>query len=323
MAVIGSRSNTFKVDFNNFKTRPSFADIHSFVNGTLGLRPDQLVRLQMHHVHNCAYIKCIDQQTAEMVVNLHNEKHHIVVDGVQNKVHLSMDDGCILVKVHDLSENVTNDDITVSLKQYGEVHYVKEQVWGSTFAYKGISSGVRIAKMTLRRHIKSVITIQTEQTLISYKNQPKSCLHCLQPIHPGKTCTDNRKANRNTQPCSAKQTAETMPSLTQLQNPADQTQRGNNTDQEQQPQRPQRNVRKLSTPESTSPPPKRVDRKPATASTTTKDEESDNNDSDMDSVSSVNLTDSEPEPARDDVDKWIERFNKHSRKVEKKMRKLR
>lgn len=80
----------------------------------------------MHHVHNCAYVKCIDLQTAEMVVNQHNEKHHITVDGVKYKVRLSLDDESTLVKVHDLSENVTNDDIAACLKQYGDVHYVKE-----------------------------------------------------------------------------------------------------------------------------------------------------------------------------------------------------
>lgn len=110
MAVIGVRSNTIKVDFSDFKSRPSFADIHSFINDVLGLRLDQLKGL---HVHNCAYVKCIDLQTAEMVVNQHNEKHHITVDGVKYKVRLSLDDESTLVKVHDLSENVTNDDIAM------------------------------------------------------------------------------------------------------------------------------------------------------------------------------------------------------------------
>lgn len=47
--------------------------------------------------------------------------------------------------------------------------------------------------MILRRHIKSFVSIQGEQTLVTYRNQPQTCRHCTNPSHPGSTCVENKK----------------------------------------------------------------------------------------------------------------------------------
>lgn len=193
MSTVRSRENTFKVDLNNFPKRPTFEEIHTFVCETIGLRLDQVIRLQMNHVQNCAQVKCVDLQTAQEAVERHNEKHELVVNGKTVKVRLAMDDGGVEVKIHDLSENVSNAEIDAFLRQYGEVVSIREMIWGPNFAFKGVSSGVKIAKMILRRHIKSFVTIQGEQTLISYKNQPQTCKHCMELSHPGSTCVQNKK----------------------------------------------------------------------------------------------------------------------------------
>lgn len=164
MSTVRSRENTFKVDLNNFPKRPTFEEIHTFVCETIGLRLDQVIRLQMNHVQNCAQVKCVDLQTAQEAVERHNEKHELVVNGKTVKVRLAMDDGGVEVKIHDLSENVSNAEIDAFLRQYGEVVSIREMIWGPNFAFKGVSSGVKIAKMILRRHIKSFVTIQGEQT---------------------------------------------------------------------------------------------------------------------------------------------------------------
>ncbi|KAL9704327.1 hypothetical protein quinque_007845 [Culex quinquefasciatus] len=147
MTTLRPRENTFKVDLSVFPKRPSFEEIHSFVHDTMGLRIDQVKRLQMNHVQNAAHVKCDTLKTAQDAVDQHNERHEI--EG--------------------------------------------EQVWGDSFAYKGVSSGIRVAKMTLKKDIKSFVTIQQEQTLITYRGQPRTCRHCGRISHPGMTCTDNKK----------------------------------------------------------------------------------------------------------------------------------
>lgn len=193
MASVRSRENTFKIDLSNFPKRPSFEEIHSFVHKTLGLTVEHVTRLQMNHAQNCAHVKCRDLQCALDVVENHHEKHELEVNKTKVKVRLFMDDGGVEVKIHDLSENIRNEEIVAFLKQYGDVSSIKEMIWGENFDLKGIPSGVRVAKMTLRRHIKSFVTIQGEQTLVTYRNQPQTCKHCTNPSHPGSSCVENKK----------------------------------------------------------------------------------------------------------------------------------
>lgn len=193
MASVRPRENTFKIDLTNFPKRPKFEEIHKFVHETLGLTVDHVVRLQMNHAQNCVHIKCRDLQTAQDVVENHHEKHEFEMNNTKVKVRLFMDDGGVEVKLHDLSENIRNEEIVAFLKQFGEVVVIKDQIWGENYPLKGIPTGVRIVKMILRRHIKSFVTIQAEQTLVTYRNQPPTCRHCTNPSHPGSTCVENKK----------------------------------------------------------------------------------------------------------------------------------
>lgn len=188
-----SRENTFRVDFSNLPKRMSYEETHNFVHNTLGLSLDAVVRLQVNHALNCAQVKCRDLKTAQETVIKHNAKHDVEINSTKYKVKLIMDDGGIEVKIHDLSENVTSEQICEFLKHYGDVIAVKELMWGDNFIYKGVSTGVRVAKMVLRKHIKSYVVVQGEQTLISYSGQPATCKHCANLVHPGMTCVQNKK----------------------------------------------------------------------------------------------------------------------------------
>lgn len=170
-----------------------FEEIHKFVHETLGLTVDHIVRLQMNHAQNCVHIKCRELQTALDIVEKHHEKHEIEVNKTKVRVRLVMDDGGVEVKLHDLSENIRNEEIVAFLKQYGDVITIKDQIWSENYPLKGVPTGVRIAKMILRRHIKSFVTIQGEQSLVTYRNQIHTCKHCTNPSHPGSTCVENKK----------------------------------------------------------------------------------------------------------------------------------
>ncbi|KXJ79122.1 hypothetical protein RP20_CCG002273 [Aedes albopictus] len=193
MTTVRARENTFKVDLSNFPKRPSFEEIHGFIHETIGLTVDQVLRLQMNHAQNCAHVKCRDLKTAQDAVDRHDNRHELEVNRTKFRVRLAMDDGGVEIKIHDLSENVRNEDIAAYLKQFGDVVSIKEQVWGENFVFKGVSSGVRVAKVILRRHIKSFVSICGEETLVSYRNQPQWCKHCTNPSHPGNTCVENKK----------------------------------------------------------------------------------------------------------------------------------
>ncbi|KAL9696916.1 hypothetical protein quinque_000357 [Culex quinquefasciatus] len=98
-------------------------------------------------------------KTAQDAVINHNDRHELVVDKKRIKVRLMMDDAGVEIKIHDLSENIRNEEVAAYLKQYGDVLSVRDVVWSESFKYKGVNTGVRVAKVVLRRHIKSFVTI--------------------------------------------------------------------------------------------------------------------------------------------------------------------
>lgn len=128
-----SRENTFRVDFSNLPKRMSYEETHHFVHNILGLGLDAVLRLQVNHALNCAQVKCRDLKTAQETVILHNGKHDVEMNNEKYKVKLSMDDGGIEVKIHDLSENVTSDQIREFLQHYGDVISIRELLWGDNF----------------------------------------------------------------------------------------------------------------------------------------------------------------------------------------------
>ena len=193
MAQVRSRENTFKVDLSNFPKRPSIEELQKFVLVNLGLAVGQVKRFQVNHAQNCVHVKCSELKVAQDAVAMHDGKHVMEINKTKVTVRLVMEDGGVEVKIHDLSENVTNDDIVAFLRNYGDVLSIREVSWGESFPLRGMSSGIRIAKMILHRHIKSFATILGENTLISYRGQPMTCRHCTQTQHIGMSCVENKK----------------------------------------------------------------------------------------------------------------------------------
>ncbi|KAL9702960.1 hypothetical protein quinque_006478 [Culex quinquefasciatus] len=106
MTTLRPRENTFKVDLSVFPKRPSFEEIHSFVHDTIGLRIDQVKRLQMNHVQNAAHVKCDTLKTAQDAVDQHNERHEIEVNKEED-VQMEAEDDPI---VKDQSTQQTSED---------------------------------------------------------------------------------------------------------------------------------------------------------------------------------------------------------------------
>ena len=104
-----------------------------------------------------------------------------------------MEDGAVEVKLTDLSEDVTKEQIAEYLNSYGEVLSVTDQVWDSKYRFAGRPTGARIARMTVKRNIESYITIDGQTTSVSYFGQLQTCRHCSEFVHNGISCVQNKK----------------------------------------------------------------------------------------------------------------------------------
>lgn len=188
-----NRENTFRVDFSNLPKKPNVKEVHQFLANDLGLPREKTKRVQLNHVQNCVFVKTADLETAEQIVEDHDGKHVREVNKKKYTIRITMEDGCTNVKLHDLTEDVSDQQIMRYMAQYGEVVSVTELLWGEDLDYHGISSGIRSVKMRLKCPIKSYVTIQGQCAYVKYAGQQATCRHCGEYVHIGIPCVQNKK----------------------------------------------------------------------------------------------------------------------------------
>lgn len=188
-----NRENTFRVDFSNLPKKPSVKEVHQFLARDLGLPREKTKRVQINHVQNCVFVKTADLETAEQIVEDHDGKHVREVNKKKYTIRITMEDGCTNVKLHDLTEDVSDQQIKRFMSQYGDVMSVTELLWSDDLDYHGISSGIRSVKMVLKRPIKSYVTIQGQCAYVKYAGQQSTCRHCGEYVHIGIPCVQNKK----------------------------------------------------------------------------------------------------------------------------------
>lgn len=206
------RENTFRIDFSNIPRKPSFKEVHSFVARELGLSKENLLRIQISHVYGCAFVQTVDTATAEQVVKLHDNKHEYECNKKKYRLRILMEDGCTQVKLHDLSADVSDEQITHHMSQYGDVVSIQELVWSDDYEFSGLFTGIRLVRMVLKQQIKSYINIGPESTYVTYSGQRATCRHCGEYVHTGIPCIQNKnllvqKASVNERLRSAKTTS--------------------------------------------------------------------------------------------------------------------
>ncbi|KAL9695560.1 hypothetical protein quinque_014845 [Culex quinquefasciatus] len=187
------RVNTFKIDFASLPKKPRFEEIHHFVKTTLGIPKEKIERLQVNHYFWCVFVKCVDLATAQQTVLQHNNKHAFEIDGKKYTIKIQMEDGAVDVRLHDLPEEITNDQVKKFMSAYGEILSVRELVWEEKYELTGLKTGVREVKMILKHQIKSFISIEGQHTYVTYIGQQTTCRHCGEIQSQWHPCTQNKK----------------------------------------------------------------------------------------------------------------------------------
>ena len=187
------RENTFRIDYSNLPLKPSYEKVYEFCRTVLGLKREDVKRLQCHRGESCAFVKVADLAQAQQVVKEHDEKHEVECSGKKYKLRITMEDGSVEVRVWDLPENVPEENIVEFLSQYGEVLSIRELMFGEGHEYGGIPLGIWSARMVIRQNIGSWVTIDGTQAYLAYKGQLQSCRHCHEQTHTGISCVQNKK----------------------------------------------------------------------------------------------------------------------------------
>lgn len=187
------RENTFRVDYSQFPKQLSHDEIHKFVGKELGLTRENVLLLQPSRRLGCTFVEVNSLELAEKIVHQHDNKHEFVFDGKVYKLRIMMEDGAVEVRLFDLSNDVSNDEISEFLAEYGDVLNIRDLLWDERSPFGGVKTGVRIARMVVKRNIPSLVTIRGEDTAVGYKGQRQTCLHCQEFVHVGIPCVQNKK----------------------------------------------------------------------------------------------------------------------------------
>lgn len=188
------RENTFKIDCSQFTVKPSVDKLFGFCRSVLGLKREDIKRLQCHRGGACAFVKVADLAIAQKVVDEHDAKHEVEVgEGKKIKLRLSLEDGSVEVRVHDLPEDVPEEKVVEFLNESGEVFSIREVLWGESVEDEGIPLGIWSARMLVKRNIDSWVSIDGETAFVTYKGQLQTCRHCKEQAHTGISCVQNKK----------------------------------------------------------------------------------------------------------------------------------
>lgn len=187
------RENSFRIDYAKVPKKPSFEEVHLFIGNQLGMTRDEVKRIQCSRYLGCAFVKASFLSVAQRIVEEHDGKHELVVDGNKYTIRLTMEDGAVDVKLFDLSEDVSDREITSFLSEYGDVFSIRELMWDSKYMFDGYPTGVRVVRMIVKKNIPSTIIIDGEATCVQYNGQQHTCKHCSEVIHNGISCIQNKK----------------------------------------------------------------------------------------------------------------------------------
>lgn len=188
------RLNTIRIDYGALPNKPGLPKVQKFCAEELGLKRGEVIRIQTSRILNVTFVTVVDLALANKVCEKHGNKHAMTgSDKKKYPVTITMEDGTVLVKLHDLSTDVSNEDVAKFLAQYGDVHDVYEEQLGDDQEFAGAYTGIRIAKMVVKNNIASWVTVNGEFSHCSYFGQRQTCRHCHDFIHIGVGCVQNKK----------------------------------------------------------------------------------------------------------------------------------
>lgn len=187
------RENTLVVDFSVLPKRPDASAVEKFMYGELKLDLADVVNIQLHNVRNLVYVEMVDIATATRYHSSHHLQRVMKVDKQEFKIPVYVEDGAVNVRVHDFPPRTANTVLKEHLQQFGTILSISREKWKNHFP--GVYNGVRVVRMRLTKPIPSYQTIDGETTLVTYRNQTKTCKYCGRKAHPRQKCTISGKSN--------------------------------------------------------------------------------------------------------------------------------
>lgn len=180
------RVNTLRIVFAK---RPSALEIHEWIDTVLAVTVDQLEAIQLDGHQNCVFLKFVSSGPCEEILRRTNGQSTFVTAD-KERIHVTLEqaiDNMKMVRVLNLPVEVDNQKLLTELAGYGRVVTLQDEVWNKKYKFT-VKTGVRIAKMEIKKDIPSYITIDGYRCVVIYQGQPRTCSYCQSPNHERLTC---------------------------------------------------------------------------------------------------------------------------------------
>jgi hypothetical protein len=92
---------------------------------------------------------------------------------------------CLPPEVKDIS-------IKECMTKYGDVKYIRDELWSSAYRYK-VYNGVKIVEIHRKQHIPSHLSIAGSDTIITYDAHPPTCFKCNDTGHQQIDCPRRKR----------------------------------------------------------------------------------------------------------------------------------
>ena len=185
------RKDSVYLDFSGMPVRPKLEKIHELISKKIQLDMNKVNCIQPSMTKARVIIELKSQAYVEELVAGHSLKHTVEINNKEYAIPIVPYDNAIEVRIADLPSYFSTETIARHLAQYGEVLSTQTEVWKNF--WPGLPTGVRLARMRIKKPIPSYIPMATHTAFITYRNQIRTCRYCVRPLHIGRTCNEARK----------------------------------------------------------------------------------------------------------------------------------
>jgi hypothetical protein len=172
---MSGRRNTLVCCFDPTSPRLTAFDIHEWIHSQLKVSENSVTMIQVDGIRRQILIKFTDLHFVNDIINATNgETIYKHTTGEIFPVRLMIAGmGTKRIRLANLPPELPTMVIRSALSQYGDVLSIHDETWAKHYRYT-VSNGVRIAMMTLKKHIPSHITVAGYRALTSYVGQPQT-----------------------------------------------------------------------------------------------------------------------------------------------------
>lgn len=185
------RKDSLYLDFSGMPVRPKLDKVFELISKKIKIDMTKVNCIQPSMAKARVIIELKSHSYVEELVAEHSSKHTVEHNNKQYAIPLVPYENAIEVRVSDLPSYVSSETIAKHLAPYGEVVSTQDEVWKNF--WPGLPTGVRLARMRIQKPIPSYIPMTTHTAFITYRNQVRTCKHCVRPLHIGRTCNEARR----------------------------------------------------------------------------------------------------------------------------------